>query len=185
MRHVGMFFTASILIGVWASSSWAQWMEFAGGPNVVVGTWPVGTSGLSGTASATASGFVNGNLATPHVALTPSQISSMSSDFFAAGFTANSTGSVPSLAINYNDAGDRYHVEFDFSGTLGGPTPGVLPAGTVVMISDFDIDENYRRIRATDALGAMITTPWLSGPNGYFDATNPMIPQSSLVPTPV
>ena len=30
----------------------------------------------------------------------------------------------------------------------------------------------------------MITTPWISGPNGYFDMTNPMIPQGSLIPNP-
>jgi hypothetical protein len=92
---------------------------------------------------------------------------------------------VPSLATNYNDAGDRYHVVFDFSGTVGGPTPGVLPAGTLIAIGDIDIDENYRGIRATNALNANISTPWLSGPNGYFDATDPMIPQGSLVPNPV
>jgi hypothetical protein len=172
-----------MVIGICATSSPAQWIEFTGGPDAVVGTWPVG-SGLSGTASVTASNFVNGNSATPHVALVPTQIGSLSSDFFAAGLTPNSSGTVPSLATNYNDAGDRYHVVFDFSGTVGGPVPGVLPAGTVIVIGDLDIDENYRGISATNALNAMITTGWLSGPNGYFDATDPMIPQSSLVPNP-
>jgi len=174
---------ALMVIGIWASPSPAQWIEFAGGPDVVIGTWPVG-SGLSGTAAVTASNFVNGNSATAHVALIPTQIGSLSSDFFAAGLTANSSGTVASLATNYNDAGDRYHVVFDFSGTVGGPTPGVLPAGTVVVIGDLDIDENFRGVRATNALGAMITTCWLSGPNGFFDATDPMIPQSSLTPNP-
>jgi hypothetical protein len=183
MLHVRIC-TALMVIGSCATSSPAQWIEFTGGPDVVVGTWPVG-SGLAGTASVTASNFVNGNSATPHVALVPTQIGSLSSDFFAAGFTTNSGGTVPSLATNYNDAGDRYHVVFDFSGTVGGPTPGVLPAGTVVVVGDFDIDENYRGARATTALGAQITSGWLSGPNGFFDATDPMIPQGSLVPNPV
>jgi hypothetical protein len=37
---------------------------------------------------------------------------------------------------------------------------------------------------ATNAANTVITTPWISGPNGYFDATNPMTPQSSLIPNP-
>lgn len=185
MLHVRILCTATILVALGAANSArAQWIEFTGGPDAVVGTWPVG-SGLSGTATVTASNFVNGNTATPHVALVPTQISSLSSDFFAAGLTTNSSGTVPSLATNYNDAGDRYHVVFDFSGTVGGPTPGVLPAGTLIVIGDIDIDENYRGVRATNALNTTISTPWLSGPNGYFDATDPMLPQSSLVPNPV
>ena len=185
MLYVRMLCTAATLVALGAANpAWAQWIDFTGGPDVVLGTWPVG-SGLSGTAGVTASNFVNGNSATPHLALGGTQISSLSSDFFAAGFTANSSGTVPLLLTSYNDAGDRYHVVFDFSGTAGGPTPGVLPAGTQIVIADLDIDENYRGVTATNALNAMITTPWLSGPNGYFDATDPMIPQASLVPNPV
>ena len=34
----------------------------------------------------------------------------------------------PKAAITpYNDTGDKYHVVIDFSGTTGGPSPGVLP----------------------------------------------------------
>jgi hypothetical protein len=88
------------------------------------------------------------------------------------------------IGTPYNDAGDTYHVVIDFSGTIGGPTPGVLPAGTVFALIDLDIDEDYRRISATNALNLPIVTPWIAGPNGYFDMTPPMIPQGSLVPNP-
>jgi hypothetical protein len=75
-------------------------------------------------------------------------------------------------------------VVIDFSGTIGGPVPGVLPAGTLISIVDIDIQEDFRNVTATNAINAVINTPWLSGPNAYFDSTPPMVPQSSLVPTP-
>ena len=59
--------------------------------------------------------------------------------------------------------------------TGGGVTStGVWPAGSIFSILDLDITENYRQIFATDAANNIITTPWINGPNGYFDATNPM-----------
>src|SRR5687767_7502334 len=184
MRHVRVLFTAFFVMGIWATSAWAQWMEFAGGPIVATGTWPAG-SGLSGTALVTASDFVNGNLATPAIGLTPNTIGPpLSADFFAAGLQPNAGDTVPVISTPYNDAGDSYHVVIDFSGTVGGPVPGVLPAGTLIALVDLDIDEDYHNIIATSASGALITTAWLAGPNGYFDTTPPMIPQSSLVPNP-
>jgi hypothetical protein len=159
-------------------------MTFAGGPAVAVGTWP-GGSGLSGTATVTASNFVNGNLSTPAIGLTPITIGPpLSPDFFAAGLLPNPGNTVPLIGTPYNDAGDKYHVRIDFSGTTGGSTPGVLPAGTLFALIDLDIDEDYRRIRAANAANLPIVSPWIMGPNGYFDATPPMIPQGSLVPNP-
>jgi hypothetical protein len=174
----------SILASTFAASASANWMQFAGGPAVAVGTWP-GTSALSGTATVTASNFINGNNVTPAIGLTPNNIGPpLSTDFFAAGLQPNLGGNVPVISTPYNDAGDKYHVVIDFSGTTGGPNPGVLPAGTLFALIDLDIQEDYRKITATDAANAQITTPWIMGPNGYFDATPPMIPQASLIPNP-
>jgi hypothetical protein len=159
-------------------------MTYAGGPAVALGTWPAG-SGLSGTATIVASNFVNGNLMTPAIGLTPNNIGPpLSSDFFAAGLQPNLGGNVPVISTPYNDTGDKYHVDIDFSGTTGGSTPGVLPAGTLFALVDLDIQEDYRKITATNAANVQITTPWIMGPNGYFDATPPMIVQSSLIPNP-
>jgi hypothetical protein len=159
-------------------------MTFSGGPAVALGTWPAG-SGLTGFATVTATNFVNGNLATPAIGLTPNTIGPpLSADFFAAGLMPNPGNTVPVISTPYNDAGDMYHVEIDFSGTVGSSTVGVLPAGTLFALVDLDIEEDYRRITATNVANVQITTPWIAGPNGYFDATPPMIPQGSLVPNP-
>jgi hypothetical protein len=184
LRLFAILAVVPIMLGVSTTRVYANWIEFTGGPTVATGTWP-GGSGLSGSAIVTASDFVNGNPATPSTGLTPVPIGPpLSSDFFAAGLQPNAGNTVPVISTPYNDAGDRYHVVIDFSGTVGGPTPGVLPAGTLFALMDLDIDENYRRVGATDAANVQITTPWIAGPNGFFDATDPMIPQSSLVPTP-
>src|SRR5687767_11457551 len=184
MRHVRVLFTAFFVMGIWATSAWAQWMEFAGGPIVATGTWPAG-SGLSGTALVTASNFVNGNSATPLIGLTPNTIGPpLSADFFAAGLQPNPGDTVPVISTPYNDTGDRYHVVVDFTGTVGPSSIGVLPAGTLFALIDLDIQEDYRGVTATNAANVQITTPWIAGPNGYFDATPPMIPQSSLIPNP-
>jgi hypothetical protein len=160
-------------------------MTFTGGPVVALGTWP-GGSGLSGTATVTASNFVNGNILTPAIGITPNTIGPpLSTDFFAAGLQPNPGNTVPVISTPYNDQADRYHVVIDFSGTSGGSTPGVLPAGTLFALIDLDIQEDYRKITATNAANVQITTPWIMGPNGYFDATPPMIPQGSLVPNPM
>jgi len=162
----------------------ANWITFTGGPNVAVGTWPAG-SGLSGTATVTASNFVNGNSATPLIGLTPNTIGPpLSADFFAAGLQPNPGDTVPVISTPYNDTGDRYHVVVDFTGTVGPSSIGVLPAGTLFALIDLDIQEDYRQITATNAAIVTITTPWIAGPIGYFDATPPMIPQSSLIPNP-
>ena len=186
MRCSRMFsaIAVAIALAVGPTAANANWMQYTGGPGVALGTWP-GGSGLSGTATITASGFVNGNLATPAIGLTPNTIGPpLSTDFFAAGLLPNPGNSVPVISTPYNDAGDRYHVSIDFSGTVGGPNPGVLPAGTLFAIIDLDIQEDYRRISATNGANVAITTPWIAGPNGYFDATPPMIPQPSLIPNP-
>jgi len=184
MSQLRACFVAAIVLCVFAARAHADWMEYSGGPTVVVGFWPAG-SGLAGTAAITASNFVNGNIATPPIGLTPSTIGPpLSTDFFAAGLVPNASGGVPTITTPYNDAGDSYHVVIDFTGTIGGPNPGVLPAGTLFAIIDIDIEEDYRRITATNSSNIQINTPWIAGPNGYFDATPPMIPQSSLVPNP-
>ena len=184
MHRMRLSWIAPLLLVVWTTSALADWISFTGGPTVAIGTWS-GSAGLSGTAIVTATNFVNGNSATPAIGLTPVTIGPpLSSDFFAAGLQPNPGNTVPIISTPYNDAGDRYHVSIDFSGTVGGTVPGVLPAGTLLAIVDIDIQEDYRSIMATDALGAAITMPWIAGPNGYFDATPPMIPQSSLIPNP-
>jgi hypothetical protein len=184
MQAIRTLWIAPLLLALWTTSALAQWMSFTGGPVLAIGTWS-GASELSGTATVTASNFVNGNAATPLIGLTPNTIGPpLSSDFFAAGLQPNPGDTVPVISTPYNDAGDSYHVSIDFSGTVGGAVPGVLPAGTLFAIIDLDIQEDYRTIGATDALGAPIITSWIAGPDGYFDATPPMIPQSSLIPTP-
>jgi len=173
-----------LFLGACAGNLQANWLTYAGGPAVAIGTWPAG-SGLTGTATITASNFFNGNNSTPLIGLTPINVGPpLSADFFAAGLQPNLGNIVPMIGTPYNDAGDRYHVVIDFSGTSGGSTSGVLPAGTVFALVDLDIQEDYRRITATNVANAQIVTPWIAGPNGYFDMTPPMIPQGSLVPNP-
>jgi hypothetical protein len=184
MRKSRILCAFAILFSMCAITANANWMTFSGGPAVALGTWP-GTSSLSGFATVTATNFVNGNLSTPAIGLTPNTIGPpLSSDFFAAGLQPNPGNTVPVISTPYNDAGDKYHVEIDFSGTVGSSTVGVLPAGTLFALIDLDIQEDYRKITATNAANVQITTPWIMGPNGYFDATPPMIPQSSLIPNP-
>jgi hypothetical protein len=174
----------AIVLAMWTATAHANWMTFSGGPAVALGTWP-GTSSLSGFATVTATNFVNGNTSTPAIGLTPITVGPpLSGDFFAAGLQPNPGNTVPMIGTPYNDAGDRYHVEIDFSGTVGSSTVGVLPAGTLFALVDLDIQEDYRKISATNAANVQITTPWIMGPNGYFDATPPMIPQPSLIPNP-
>jgi hypothetical protein len=175
---------AGLALALTAATARGNWMTYTGGPAVALGTWP-GGSGLSGFATVTASSFVNGNNATPAIGLTPLTVGPpLSADFFAAGLQPNPGNTVGVIGTPYNDAGDTYHVEIDFSGTVGSSSVSVLPAGTLFALIDLDIQEDYRRITATNAANAQITTPWIAGPNGYFDATPPMIPQGSLIPNP-
>jgi hypothetical protein len=184
MRKTRILSAIAILFLASAATAQANWMTFAGGPAAALGTWP-GTSSLTGFATVTATNFVNGNLATPAIGLTPINVGPpLSADFFAAGLQPNPGNTVPMIGTPYNDAGDRYHVTIDFSGTVGPSTVGVLPAGTLFALVDLDIQEDYRKITATNAANVQITTPWIMGPNGYFDATPPMIPQPSLIPNP-
>ena len=184
MFRLRILYLPAVLLAICSTAANANWMTFTGGPAVALGTWP-GTSSLSGFATVTATNFVNGNLSTPAIGLTPNTIGPpLSSDFFAAGLQPNPGNTVPVISTPYNDAGDKYHVEIDFSGTVGSSTVGVLPAGTLFALIDLDIQEDYRKITATNAANVQITTPWIMGPNGYFDATPPMIPQSSLIPNP-
>src|SRR5687768_11522226 len=59
---------AGLALALGAGTAEAQWMNFTGGPTVSVGTWNSG-SDVSGTATVTASSFVNGNLSTPAIGL--------------------------------------------------------------------------------------------------------------------
>jgi hypothetical protein len=161
----------------------ANWMTFTGGPVVALGTWP-GGSALSGNAVVTASNFINGNNATGPIGLTPITITGLSPDYFATTLQPNAGPSVSSIGTPYNDAGDKYHVVIDFTGTLGGSNPGTLPAGSIFAILDLDIVENYRNVTATNAANVQIVTPWINGPNGYFDMTNPMLAAGTLIPNP-
>jgi hypothetical protein len=182
MRSIRLI--AALLMAGLAPTANAAWMGFTGGPVVANGTWP-GGSQLSGTAVVTASNFVNGNNATPLIGLTPITAGPpLSADYFATTLQPNPGPSVSSIGTPYNDTGDKYHVVIDFSGTTGGSNPGVLPAGSIFAILDLDIQEDYRNVSATNALNLPIVTPWIAGPNGFFDMTPPMIPQGSLVPNP-
>jgi hypothetical protein len=182
MRNLRLI--AALLIASQAAPAHAAWMGFVGGPAVAIGTWP-GGSQLAGTAVVTASNFVNGNNATPLIGLTPITVGPpLSPDYFATALLPNPGPSVSSIGTPYNDAGDMYHVVIDFSGTVGGSNPGVLPAGSIFAILDLDIQEDYRNVTATNAANVQIVTPWIAGPNGYFDMTPPMIPQGSLIPNP-
>ncbi len=173
-----------VLFGLSAATAHAEWLQFAGGPVVSVGTWPAG-SALSGTVTATASNFINGNASTPFIGLTPFSIGpALSADYIATNFTPNPGNVVTLISTPYNDAGDKYHVVIDFGGTTSSSSSGVLPAGSIFALIDLDIVENYRRITATDASNSVITTAWINGPNGYFDMNAPMIPQGSLIPNP-
>ncbi len=171
-----------ILFGLIATPLHAEWMVFTGGPTVATGVWPSGTA-LSGTAVATASNFVNGNLATLPVGLVPTAVGpALSPNYFATGLQPNLGTLVSVLSTPYNDTGDKYLTVIDFSGTTGGPNPGVLPAGSIFAIIDLDITENYRKIFATDATNTFISTPWISGPSAFFDMTSP-VAVSSPPPT--
>jgi hypothetical protein len=184
MQTTRTIYALASLLAIGATTVHANWMTYTGGPAVALGTWP-GGSGLSGFATITASSFVNGNPITPAIGITPINVGPpLSADFFAAGLQPNLGGNVPVIGTPYNDAGDKYHVVIDFAGTVGSSSVGVLPAGTLFAIIDLDIQEDYRKITATNAANVQIATPWIMGPNGYFDMTPPMIPQASLIPNP-
>lgn len=152
----------------------AGWMIFTGGPNVATGVWPAGNM-LNGTATATASNFINGNNATLPIGLTPIVVGpALSPQYFATTLQPNPGTLVHSLGAPYNDTGDKYHVVIDFTGTNGGSNPNVLPAGSIFAILDLDITENFRNVTATNSANAVIATPWINGPNGYFDMNNPV-----------
>ena len=111
--------------------------------------------------------------------------SALSADYFATGLVPNPGPTVTEISTPYNDSGDKYHVVIDFSGTTGGPNPGVLPAGSIFALIDLDSTENYRQITATNAANAVINTPWIGGPNAYFDMNNPLTPVAFMVPPPI
>jgi hypothetical protein len=170
------------LLIIWAACAikvQAEWLTFAGGPVVSIGTWPFG-SALNGVAVATQSNVVNGIPNTPPIGLTPINVPLLSPDYFATGLQPNAGPSVDMLGTPYNDSGDMYHVAIDFSGTTGGSNPGVLPAGSIFAIIDLDILEDYRNVRAVDSSLNPIVTPWISGPNGFFDMTLPMTPNPAV-----
>src|SRR5262245_10426258 len=164
------------LLIIWAACAakvQAAWLTFAGGPAISIGSWPFGNA-LSGVAVATRSQVVNGIPNTPPIGLTPINVPNLSPDYFATTLQPNAGPSVDMLGTPYNDSGDKYHVAINFSGTTNGSNPGVLPAGSIFAIIDLDILEDYRNVRAVDASLNPIVTPWISGPNGFFDMTLPM-----------
>jgi hypothetical protein len=158
-------------------------MTFFGSGVSSTGVWPASMQ-LAGTATVTASSFVNGIPSTPFIGLQPLSVAGLSADYFAQGLQPNPGPVVNGIATPYNDTGDKYHVVIDFSGTTGGSTPGVLPAGSIFALIDLDSTENYRQITATNAASAVITTPWINGPNAYFDMNNPLTPVAFMVPVP-
>jgi hypothetical protein len=172
-----------VLFGLTTAHVQANWMTFTGGPTTATGTWP-GGSQLSGTATVTASNFVNGNASTPAIGITPQSVTNLSADYLATGLQPNSGSVVTGIGTPYNDSGDTYHVKIDFSGTTSSSTSGVLPAGSVFSIVDLDLSEVYLFIKATDASNNPITTGWIGGPSNWFDMTNAMIPVGSLGPPP-
>jgi hypothetical protein len=174
-----------VLIGCTATHAQAAWMAFSGSGFASTGIWPGGQQ-LAGTAAVTASSFINGIPSTPFIGVTPFSVGpALSADYFATGLVPNPGPTVTEISTPYNDTGDRYHVDIDFSGTTGGSTAGVLPAGSIFAIIDLDSTENYRKITATNAANAQITTNWIGGPNAYFDMNNPLTPVASMVPVPV
>jgi hypothetical protein len=175
MRISRILCATLIISATCAATVEAEWMTFTGGPTVSVGVWPGGNA-LSGAAVVTASSFVNGIPSTPFIGLTPITIPNLSPDYFATGLQPNPGPVVTMIGTPYNDTGDKYHVDVDFTATTGGANPGTLPAGSVFAIIDLDISENYRNVSAFDPSGNPITTAWISGPNGFFDMTNPMTP---------
>lgn len=172
-----------ILFGLVASHTQANWMTFTGGPTNALGSWP-GGSAYTGTATVTASNFVNGNPSTPLIGLTPQSIPNLSPDYFATGLVPNPGPVVTGIATPYNDPGDKYHVKIDFSGMSSSSSSGVLPAGSTFSIVDLDLSEVYLQIKATDASNTPITTAWMSSPGPWFDMTLAMIPVGSLGPPP-
>lgn len=183
MRIPRLLCAMLILLGLVTAHARAEWLTFFGSGVTSTGVWPAGMQ-LAGTATATASSFINGIGSTPFIGLTPNSVGALSADYFATGLQPNPGPVVNLIATPYNDTGDKYHVVIDFSGTVGGSNPGVLPAGSIFAIVDFDSTENYRQITATNAANAVITTPWMSAPNAYFDMNNPMTPQALFVPVP-
>jgi len=175
----------SLFYACCASHADAKWLTYGpGSQSFFPAAWPAG-AGLSGTATITASNFINGNNATLPIGLTTVNVGpALSPDFFSASLLPNIGNIVPVIGTPYNDSGDKYHVVIDFSGTTGSSSSGVLPAGTLFALVDLDILENYRNVKATNAANVQITTPWISGPNGYFDMTTPMLPQGSIIPNP-
>ena len=184
MRTLRLLCAMLMLLALATTRARAEWMTFFGSGVASTGVWPAGMQ-LAGTANVNASSFINGIPATPFIGLTPFSIGpGLSADYFGTGLVPNPGPTVTEISTPYNDTGDKYHVVIDFSGTIGGANPGVLPAGSIFAIIDLDSTENYRRITATNAANAVITTPWINGPNAYFDMNNPLTPVAFMVPTP-
>lgn len=183
MRILRILCAMLVVLGLASTQARANWMTFFGSGVTSTGVWPAGSQ-LAGTATVTASSFINGIGSTPFIGLSPNSVGSLSADYFATGLQPNVGSVVDLIATPYNDTGDKYHVVIDFTGTTGGSNPGVLPAGSTFALIDLDSTENYRQITATNAANAVITTPWINGPNGYFDMNNPLTPVSFMVPVP-
>ena len=173
--------SVSLSLTVLVLGAQAQWMEFTGGPTTATGNW-IGASSLSGSASVTASNFINGNNSTGPIGLTPFNQGSLSVDFYNAGLTHNPGNILPTMSTPFNDTGDKYHVEFDFLLTSGSSSSGVLPAGTTMVIFDMDISENYRNLMATDAANNPIATAWLTPVQAYVDASTPLFNGGNVAP---
>src|SRR6185295_949984 len=118
------------------------------------------------------------------IGLTPFSVGSRWSQSAGTGLEANRGSVVDVPSTPCIAPCDQHQFARSFSGTRGGPNPGVLPANSIFAIIDFDSTENYRQITATNAANAVITTPWISGPNAYFDMNNPLTPVGLMVPVP-
>lgn len=123
-------------------------MESTGGSDAYAGTVSAALSnvtdglGTIGVPGLDARLYANGDLTTS----------------FQANYPVNNPDrSFTALANSYNDTGDSYTITVDFSG----PMNGYLPAGSLFVILDWDILENYRDVKAFGGTG-QINTPWLA-----------------------
>ncbi len=181
MKSQPIVLALAVSFSLFVTTTHAQWMDFSGGPNNATGTW-TGATSLSGTASVTASNFINGNNSTVQIGVLPISLTSLSTDFYNAGLIPNTGNIVPSIGAPFNDTGDKYQVVIDFSSTTGPNSSGVLPTGTTVAIIDMDINETFSQVFATDAANNVITSAWLSPLQAYFDMTSPLFNGGNVAP---
>ncbi len=176
MRTIQLAALAAITI-LPTQAAWVEW-------STIVPTNQVNGTFNGGTIVATRTN-VNAGIASGSPGLAPNSISTLITPSFASLYPLNAGGVLPMLGASYNDSSESFDGQINFTG-LGN---GYMPTGTIFGLLDIDSRENLNNMRAFDASGNLITTPWLTqraGLLGFLDASllDGIDSVASLTPVP-